>query len=229
MRGSPVAILVKVLGLWRCLLGSFALPAHVDLRDFHGLGEEQRCSGFFAKEERVAETRIVVDCAAAAPMRGDFLSDRVVLTDAIAAQNLGTRALRADRLAFDRYVRACLKDPHCRKQGGVRFSQEIEFEEETDAFRLVWQPTEGRAHDLASRLWAQVMTENTAIMRLPRVTTFAMGKAVSGESFDLFIFRAGTDDYRLGVLDVPRSRRKRSNILGMSRAGTWAFLTNVSK
>lgn len=73
------------------------------------------------------------------------------------------------------------------------------------------------------------MTENTAIMRLPRVTTFAMGKAVSGESFDLFIFRAGTDDYRLGVLDVLRSRRKRSNIMGMSRAGTWAFLTNVSK
>lgn len=73
------------------------------------------------------------------------------------------------------------------------------------------------------------MIENTAIMRLPRVTTFLMGKAVSGESFDLYNFRADTDDYRLGILDEPRSRRKRSNILGMSRAGTWAFLTNVSK
>ena len=77
--------------------------------------------------------------------------------------------------------------------------------------------------------WAQVMTENTAIMQSPRVTTFVMGNAVSDESFHLFVFRAGTDDYKLGVLDVPRSRRKRSNILGMSRAGTWAFLTNVSK
>jgi len=80
----------------------FALPAHADLRDLDRLGEEQRCSVFFAKEEWVAETRIVVDCAAAAPMRGGVCSDRVVLTDAIAAQILGTRAPWAGELAFDR-------------------------------------------------------------------------------------------------------------------------------
>ena len=114
-----------------CLV-PFALPAHVDLRDLHVLGEEQRCSGFFAKEERVAETRIVVDCAATAPMRGDVLSDRVVLTDAIAAQILGTRAPRADELAFDRYLRACLEEPDCPKQGGVRLGQVIEFEKLID-------------------------------------------------------------------------------------------------
>ena len=84
-----------------CLV-PFALPAHADMRDLHGLGEEQRCSGFFAKEEWVAETRIVVDCAAAQPMRVGVRSDRVVLTDAIAAQILGTRAPWAGELAFDR-------------------------------------------------------------------------------------------------------------------------------
>jgi len=38
------------------------------------------------------------------------------------------------------------------------------------------------------------MTENTAIMRLPRVTTIVMGNVVSDESFDLFIFRASPHD-----------------------------------
>lgn len=108
------------------------MPAHADLRDFHGLGEEQRCSGFFAKEEWVAETRIVVHCVAAVPMRGGVWSDRVVLTDAIVAQILGTCAPRADELAFDRYLRACLKDPDCREQGGVRLGQVIEFEKLID-------------------------------------------------------------------------------------------------